>query len=91
LIHGDLIEMVLSYVPEHRIGSLTMVLIDPSDSEFPIGFNLLKAHTDNEELLASDLVALFRRFFNVLGNQMNSVLCRYDTGFLESTQRWYID
>jgi hypothetical protein len=22
---------------------------------------------------------------------MNSVLCRYDTGFLESTQRWYID
>jgi hypothetical protein len=57
--HGDLIENVLSYIPENRYEDV--ILIDPADSEFPVGFNILTAHSDIEkEILASDLVSVFR-------------------------------
>jgi hypothetical protein len=83
--HGDLIESLLQYIPKKRIKDV--VLIDPSDSDFPIGFNLLQAHSDLEkELLSSDLVALFRRFSTSWGDQMNSVLANAILAFLESTK-----
>lgn len=79
--HGDLIESVLCSVPANRIGDI--VLIDPSDGEFPVGFNILSAHTDLErELLASDLVALFRRFSTSWGDQLHSVLANAIMAFL---------
>jgi hypothetical protein len=83
--HGDLIESILPYIPAHRINDV--VLIDPSDAEYPVGFNLLNAHSDLEkELLASDLVALFRRFSTSWGDQMNSVFANAILAFLESTR-----
>jgi hypothetical protein len=58
--HGDLIEQVLSVIPESRVEDV--VLVDLSDTEYPIGFNILSAHSDIEKnLLASDLVSVFRR------------------------------
>lgn len=83
--HGDLIEHILPYIPEHRVKDV--VLIDPADAAHPIAFNILHAHTAVEkELLASDLVALFRRFATSWGDQMNSVLANAILAFLESTQ-----
>jgi hypothetical protein len=59
--HGDLIDVVLKSIPQERIHDV--LLIDPSDSDYPVGLNILQAHSDIErELLASDLVALFKRF-----------------------------
>ncbi len=70
--HGDLVDTVLSFIPESRINDV--VLIDPSDTDYAVGFNMLHAHTPLEqELLSSDLVALFRRFSTSWGDQMNSV------------------
>jgi len=37
--HGDVIEEILHFIPENRIDDV--VLIDPSDSEYPISFNPL--------------------------------------------------
>jgi hypothetical protein len=83
--HGDLIEHILPYIPEHRVKDV--VLIDPADAAYPIAFNILHAHTAVEkELLASDLVALFRRFATSWGDQMNSVLANAILAFLESTK-----
>lgn len=83
--HGDLIDHILPYIPKHRINDV--LIIDPSDAYFPVGFNLLHAHTELEkQLLASDLVALFRRFASSWGDQMNSVLANAILAFLESTQ-----
>ena len=83
--HGDLIDHVLACIPEQR--SNDVVLIDPSDAEYPVGFNLLYAHSDLEkELLASDLVSLFRRFSTSWGDQMNSVFANAILAVLESTQ-----
>lgn len=37
--HGDLIDSILEFVPKNRIGDV--VLIDPTDTEFPVSFNPL--------------------------------------------------
>jgi RHS repeat-associated protein len=83
--HGDLIDKVLDTIPQARIKDV--VLIDPSDNAFPIGFNILSAHNELEkELLASDLVALFRRFSTSWGDQMNSVFANAILAFLYNTK-----
>jgi hypothetical protein len=83
--HGDLIESVLPYIPEHR--HKDVIIIDPADAEFPVGFNILTAHTDIEkEILASDLVATFRRLSTSWGDQMNSVLANALLAFVESKE-----
>lgn len=62
-----------------------MVLVDLSDTEYPIGFNILSAHSDIEKnLLASDLVSVFRRLSSSWGDQMDIVLQNAILAFLES-------
>jgi len=83
--HGDLAEHVLGIIPPSRRGDV--VLVDPSDEEHVIGFNILAAHSDLERnLLASDLVSIFRRLSSSWGEQMNSVLRNAILAFLESTK-----
>lgn len=81
--HGDLIDNVLTHVPLVR--SHDILLIDPSEAEFPVGLNILKAHSEIEkEILASDLVASFKRLSTSWGDQMNSVFANAILAFLES-------
>jgi hypothetical protein len=83
--HGDLIHHLLGIIPEERIQDV--VLLDPSDEEFSIGFNVLSAHSDLEKtLLASDLVSIFARLSTSWGDQMNSVFQNAILAFLESSQ-----
>lgn len=83
--HGDLIETVLKYIPRKRISDV--VVLDPSDSEYPVGFNILQAHSEIEkEILASDLVGIFKKLSTSWGDQMHSVLSNAILAFLESTQ-----
>ncbi|HMJ90345.1 MAG TPA: type IV secretion system DNA-binding domain-containing protein [Candidatus Acidoferrum sp.] len=81
--HGDLVERVLGIIPPERIKDV--VLLDPTDEEYSIGFNVLSAHSDFEKnLLASDLVSVFRRLSSSWGDQLNSVLNNAILAFLES-------
>ncbi|HYV94602.1 MAG TPA: type IV secretion system DNA-binding domain-containing protein [Chitinophagales bacterium] len=81
--HGDLIDSIISYIPESR--AKDVVLIDPGDTEYPIGFNILSAHSEIEkDILSSDLVAVFRRLSATWGDQMNSVFANAILAFLES-------
>jgi hypothetical protein len=71
--HGDLITAIVQNIPEDRIKDV--VYIDPTDREYTTPFNILSAHSELEkELLASDLVALFKRFSTSWGDQLHSVL-----------------
>ena len=80
--HGDLVDDVLLRVPEHR--KQDVIVFDPSDTEFPIAFNILHAHTELEkELLASDLVGIFKRLSTSWGDQMHSVFANAILAFLE--------
>jgi hypothetical protein len=81
--HGDLVDQVLSRVPDDRIDDV--ILVDPADFEHPVGFNILSAHSELEKtLLSSDLVAVFRRLSTSWGDQMTSVLSNAVLAFLES-------
>lgn len=83
--HGDLIDSVIESVPENRIKDV--VLFDPSDAEFPVGFNILQANSELEKtLLSSDLVATFRRMSTSWGDVMDSVLANAILAFLESSR-----
>ena len=83
--HGDLIDTILEYVPEERFEDV--IVLDPSDEEYVIGFNILSAHSELEKnLLASDLVAVFRRLSTAWGDQMTSVFSNAVIAFLESTR-----
>jgi hypothetical protein len=83
--HGDLIESILSWIHPDR--HKDVIVIDPSDADFPIGFNILTAHSEIEkDILSSDLVAAFKRLSTSWGDQMNSVFANAILAFLESTQ-----
>jgi hypothetical protein len=81
--HGDLVDEIMRRLPSERLDDV--VLFDPADGEFPIGFNILSAHSELERtLLSSDLVAVFRRLSTSWGDQMTSVLGNAILAFLES-------
>lgn len=81
--HGDLIDRILTVIPKSRADDV--IVIDPSDEEFSVGFNILSAHSDSEKtLLASDLVGVFERLSTSWGDQMGSVLRNAILAFLES-------
>jgi len=81
--HGDLIDRICGVIPPERVDDV--ILVDPSDAEYSIAFNILSAHSDVEKnLLASDLVAVFQRLSTSWGDQMNSVLQNAILAFLES-------
>ena len=83
--HGDLIDRVLEQIPEERLEDV--ILIDPSDEEYFVGFNILEAHSSLERsLLASDLVSIFERLSTSWGDQMASVLQNAILAFLESSR-----
>jgi hypothetical protein len=83
--HGDLVEEMMSRIPSERIKDV--VIIDPSDSEYPVGINILEAHSDIEkEILASDVVASFRKLSTSWGDQMNAVFGNAILAFLESSR-----
>lgn len=62
--HGDLIETLLPFVPRERTNQV--LLFAPEDREWPVAFNVFRqgrrAHPD-PALLASQLVAIFRKFW----------------------------
>ena len=71
--HNDLVDTVLAHIPEERYKDV--ILLDPADTEYPIGINLLEAHDDLEkELLSTDIVASFRKLAISWGDQMTAVL-----------------
>jgi len=83
--HGDLVDDIIGHLPENRLRDV--VLVDPSDTEFPIGLNLLQAHNDIEkEILSSDLVASFRKLSTSWGDQMNAVFGNAILAMLESSK-----
>lgn len=59
--HGELAEKVIESVPEHRIADT--VVIDPSDTQWPISFNPLEKVEGYEERIASGFVSVLKKIF----------------------------
>ena len=60
--HGDLVEKIIDYIPANRINDV--IYFNPSDSEFPIAFNIIEV-TDpsHQHLVASGLVGVFKKIY----------------------------
>lgn len=83
--HADLVDQVLERIPENRLEDV--VLLDAADEAYPVGFNILQAHSESEKnLLASDLVEAFKRLSTSWGDQMTSVLGNAILAVLESSR-----
>lgn len=60
--HGQDIEDLLNYIPPHRMNDV--VYFDPSDINFPIGFNLLELDDPSQrDLVADGVVEVFKKQF----------------------------
>ena len=85
--HGDLIESILERVPDERINDV--ILFDPGDEQYPLGFNILEAQSEIEKnVLSSDLVEIFRRFSTSWGDQMSVVLGNAITALVENRETY---
>lgn len=83
--HGDTIDEIIPHIPKNRLSDI--ILIDPSDSEYSFGFNLLSSKNEVEKIvLSSDLVDAFKRHSTSWGDQMTSVLSNAINAFLNSTR-----
>ena len=60
--HGDLAHDVLDLIPKHRTDDV--VLLDPSDTAFPVGINpFYHVKKDNRSLVAANLVATMKHIW----------------------------
>jgi hypothetical protein len=60
--HGDLADAVLSLVPRKR--SNDVVIVNPSDTEYPISFNILECKiAEQRPLVASGLMSIFTKLW----------------------------
>ena len=60
--HGDVIDSLMDFIPEERIEDI--VIIDPSDSKYPVSFNpLANVDPDFKHQLAQDLIEVMEKQF----------------------------
>lgn len=61
--HGETIEQVLERIPDNRIEDV--IYFDPSDTEMPIGLNLIEIDDQSQKnLMASGLVSAIKQHFD---------------------------
>ncbi len=96
--HGDLSEEIINHIPPHR--SRDVVYFNPSDLDFPVGFNVLENVAPAiRPLIASQVVSIFKNIYKdswgarleyILYNSILSLL-DYENSTLLSIQRLLSD
>ncbi len=60
--HGDLVEDILTCIPKERIDDV--IYFNPSDTERPMGLNMLEAKTEEQKDFAvQEMIAIFYKLF----------------------------
>jgi hypothetical protein len=60
--HGDFAEKIINFIPNERINDV--VYFNPSDMEFPIGFNILESVKEEyKHLVASGMMGVFKKIW----------------------------
>ena len=60
--HGDLVDTVLSYIPDERLEDV--IYFDPSDTERPMGLNMLEYKDEGQKDFAvQDMISIFMKLF----------------------------
>jgi len=60
--HGDFAEKIINYIPANRINDV--VYFNPSDVDYPIGFNILETiRPEQKHLITSGLMGVFKKIW----------------------------
>ena len=60
--HGDLVDIILNYIPSHRINDV--VYFNPSDPERTVQINLFEGeNVEHRELIASGIISVFYKLY----------------------------
>ena len=60
--HGEYVDYVLERIPSYRVNDV--IIFDPGDRAFPIGFNVLEVDTPDQKVVtASGVVGVFKKIF----------------------------
>jgi len=60
--HGDFIDKILNFIPKFRINDV--VILDPSDRDYPIAFNPLEdVNPDQRGLVVSGIISIFQKIW----------------------------
>jgi len=72
--HGDFAEKIIDYIPANRVNDV--VYFNPSDIDFPIGFNILETiRPEYKHLVASGLMGVFKKIWpDVWSSRMEYIL-----------------
>ncbi len=72
--HGDFAEKIINFIPPHRINDV--VYINPSDTEYPIGFNILEVKNEEQKhLISAGLMGIFKKIWpDVWSSRMEYIL-----------------
>jgi hypothetical protein len=82
--HGDLVQKVIDYVPNHRVNDV--IYFNPQDTDFPVSFNILEAvDTRYKHLVASGLMGVFTKIWaNLWSARMEYILNNCILALLDS-------
>lgn len=74
--HGDVTEELLSMVPENRIDDV--IYFDPSDTDFPIGMNMLEFTTEQKDFIVQEGINMLYSLYDprhtgILAHAVSSV------------------
>ncbi len=72
--HGDFAEKIINFIPPHRINDV--VYINPADTQFPIGFNILEVKSEEQKhLISAGLMGIFKKIWpDVWSSRMEYIL-----------------
>ena len=80
--HGTLVDNLLKRIPKERMKDV--VYVNPADTKYPVGFNLLEtANKDEHHLIVSSVVSIFKHLYKdswgprlemILANSISAVL-----------------
>lgn len=70
--HGDLADRTISAIPPPRTNDV--VVFDPGDPEYAVGFNPLATRPGSEDLVASGVVMSFKKIFDSWGPRLADLL-----------------
>ncbi len=60
--HGDLVDNIMEFIPEHRIKDV--IYFDPSDLEFPISFNPMENVAESQKMQVTiGFIQIFKKLF----------------------------
>jgi hypothetical protein len=88
--HGDLTEVILDYIPSHRINDV--IYLNPADPSGMFKLNPLETGGSQKELIASGIVSIFKKIYGeswgprleyILRNTILTLLEVPDSTFLE--------